>query len=133
MRNGTPASLTINDLERMLAKRRSALEEVMRERAQLQKRMDALDVKIRSLSGGARASGLTGGGRARNAMSLVAAMSEVLTKADKPLSVGDIVEKVQAAGYHSNAANFRALVNQTLIKQRKLFAKAGRGIYQIKK
>jgi hypothetical protein len=52
---------------------------------------------------------------------------------DKPLSVGDIVEKVQAAGYHSNAANFPALVNQTLIKQRKLFAKAGRGIYQIKK
>jgi hypothetical protein len=110
----------------MLAKRRSALDELMRERAQLQKRMGAIDVKVRSLSGGGRASGLTDGGRARNAMSLVA-------KADKPLGVRDIVEKVQAAGYLSNAANFRALVNQTLIKQRKLFANTGRGVYQLKK
>jgi hypothetical protein len=133
MRNGTSARLTIRDLERMLAKRRSALDELTRERSQVQKRMDALDVKIRSLSGGAGTSGLTGGGRARNAMSLVAALSDVLTKADKPLRVGEIVEKVQAAGYRSNAANFRGLVNQTLIKQRKLFANPGRGMYQIKK
>jgi hypothetical protein len=133
MRNGTSARLTIRDLERMLAKRRSALDELTRERSQVQKRMDALDVKIRSLSGGAGTPGLTGGGRARNAMSLVAALSDVLTKADKPLRVGEIVEKVQAAGYRSNAANFRGLVNQTLIKQRKLFANPGRGMYQIKK
>jgi hypothetical protein len=117
----------------MLAKRRSALDELTRERSQVQKRMDALDVKIRSLSGGAGTPGLTGSGRARNAMSLVAALSDVLTKADKPLVVGEIVEKVQAAGYRSNAANFRGLVNQTLIKQRKLFANTGRGTYQIKK
>jgi hypothetical protein len=133
MRNGTSGKLTINELERMLAKRRSALDELMRERAQAQKRVDTLDARIRLIRGGAGAAGVTASGRARNAMSLVAAMSEVLTKAAKPLNVGDIVDKVQAAGYRSNAANFRALVNQTLIKQQKLFANAGRGMYQIKK
>ena len=133
MRNGTTGGLTINDLERILAKRRAALDELMRERAKVQTRMDALAVKIRSLSGGAGTSGFTAGGRARNAMSLVAAMSDVLTTAGKPLTVGEIVEKVQAAGYHSTAANFRALVNQTLIKQRKRFTNTGRGMYQIKK
>jgi hypothetical protein len=133
MRNGTPGKLTIGELERMLQKRRSALDELTRERAKLQKRVDAVDTNIRSLSGGAAPSGFTAGGRARNEMSLVEALRAVLSKAGKPLKVGDIVDKVQASGYRSNAANFRALVNQTLIKQRKLFANAGRGLYAAKK
>jgi hypothetical protein len=133
MRNANPATLTITDLERILQKRRSALEQLTKERDRLLKRVAALDGRIRALSGGAGPSGVTAGGRPRNAMSLVEAMSEVLAKASKPLKVGEIVEKVEAAGYRSNASNFRALVNQTLIKQRKQFANAGRGVYQIKK
>jgi hypothetical protein len=48
------------------------------------------------------------------------------------MSVGEIVEGVQRRGYRSGSANFRAIVNQTLIKE-KLFGSAGRGIYQLKK
>jgi hypothetical protein len=40
---------------------------------------------------------------------------------------------VQKSGYRSNSANFRSIVNQTLIKERKRFGQAGRGIYQLKK
>jgi hypothetical protein len=131
------SSLTINQLERLLEKRRSSLDALMRERSHLEKRLGTIDSRIRALSGGGASAagslGLTRGGRARNPMSLVAAMEDVLTKAGKPLNVGDIVDKVHVLGYHSNAANFRALVNQTLIKQRKLFANAGRGMYEIKK
>ena len=133
MQNTKRARLTIGNLERMLSQRRTALAGLMSKRARLQKRMDALDAKIRSVNGGAGSISLTSAGRARNPMSLIAAMSEVLTKAGKPLGVGDIVDRVQAGGYRSNAANFRALVNQTLIKERKLFANTGRGIYQAKK
>jgi hypothetical protein len=73
------------------------------------------------------------GGRVRNEKSLTALMGEILGKAGKPMPVGDIVAKVQAAGYRSNSANFRGIVNQTLIKERKQFASAGRGLYQLKK
>jgi hypothetical protein len=127
-RNG----LTITDLERLLRKRRSALDELMRERAQLQRHADMLDAKIRLLAGRS-AVGNGGASRPRNAVSLVAALEQVLNKAHKPLGIGEILEKVQASGYHSTAVNFRGLINQTLIRERKRFANAGRGVYEIKK
>jgi hypothetical protein len=64
-------------------------------------------------------------------MSLVATLESVLASG-KPMSVGDIVESVQKQGYRSGSANFRAIVNQTLIKE-KQFSSAGRGVYQLKK
>ena len=50
----------------------------------------------------------------------------------KAMRVGEIVEAVQAGGYRSNSANFRGIVNQTLIKERKRFAAADRGLYQLR-
>ena len=50
----------------------------------------------------------------------------VLSKTGKPMGVGDIVDAVQKGGYKSNSANFRGIVNQTLIKE-KQFTQAGRG------
>ena len=50
------------------------------------------------------------------------------------MKVGDIADAVLATGYRSNSVNFRAIINQTLIKERKRFASAGeRGMYQLKK
>ena len=46
--------------------------------------------------------------------------------------VARIAEAVQRGGYRSNSANFRAIVNQTLIKDKR-FGSAGRGMYQLKK
>jgi hypothetical protein len=41
---------------------------------------------------------------------------------------------VQAGGYRSSSDHFRAIVNQTLIKERKRFSPSGeRGVYQLKK
>jgi hypothetical protein len=114
-------------LEKVLESRRRKVATLERERGRLKKRLDELDRKIVSLSGGRG-----GGGRAQNPMSLVAAMTSALGSAGKPLSVGEILQKVQSAGYRSNSANFRALINQTLIKEKR-FVSAGRGIYQLKK
>ena len=59
-------------------------------------------------------------------------MEELLSKSGKPMQVGDILQKVEDAGYHSRSANFRGIVNQTLIKDKR-FTSAGRGLYQLKK
>ena len=50
----------------------------------------------------------------------------------KPMRVGEILEAVSATGYRSNSANFRGIINQTLIKERKRFNQAERGTYALK-
>ncbi len=47
------------------------------------------------------------------------------------MTVGDILEAVTAGGYRSTSANFRGIVNQTLIKDER-FHSAGRGSYTMK-
>ena len=56
--------------------------------------------------------------RARNDVSLPVAIAGVLSKSSRPVSIGDIVEGVLASGYRSNSGNFRAVVNQALVKDR---------------
>jgi hypothetical protein len=49
----------------------------------------------------------------------------------KPMSVSEIMEAASASGYRSGSANFRGIVNQTLIKDKR-FAQVSRGVYQLK-
>lgn len=125
--------LTVSQLERLLEKRRSEVETLAKERRILQGRLDAVDAKMRTLAGNGGGFTMTAAGRARNPVSLVTAMSDALAKAGTPLSVGEILNRVQESGYHSNAANFRAIINQTLIKERKRFNNTARGVYELRK
>jgi hypothetical protein len=124
-------SMTITQLEGLLSSRRTRLNQLARDRKKAQAKLDAIDRQISQLSG--RAGGIGGGGRARNEVSLVQAMQNVLGESGKPMRVGDIVDAVMRSGYRSSSANFRGIVNQTLIKERKNFQSAGRGLYQLKK
>jgi hypothetical protein len=129
-----PAAMTIAVLEKMLQKRRSELDSLTRERRRVLKQLAAIDDRLRTVSGGAiGGAALTPRGRVRNSMSLVAAMAQVLEKAGKPLKVRDIAQGVLDSGYQSEAVNFRTMVNQMLIKQRKQFAKVDRAVYALKK
>jgi hypothetical protein len=114
--------------------RRTELNRLSRQRDRLQKRLDAIDSKIGAVSGGAINGRSMGGGgrRARNAASLQDTIHQVLSKSSGPMGVGDIAAKVQATGYRSSSANFRGIVNQTLIKDKR-FSSASRGMYQLKK
>ena len=125
--------MTISRLESMLDQQRSKKRELLRERSKLQTQIDKLDRTIAGLDGGSVGGNITSTGRARNEKSLVATLEEVLEKNPKGLSVGDIVAAVQAAGYKSGSPNFRGIVNQTLIKERKRFGAVSRGVYAIKK
>jgi hypothetical protein len=129
-RSKNGSALTIAELENILNQRRRNLAVLHKQRGKLQKQLQDVDRQIAVLSG---RGGINGGPiRARNAVSLVTAMETVLKEAGEPLSVGDILNGVQRRGYTSNSANFRALVNQTLIKEKR-FAQASRGMYQLKK
>ena len=123
-------NLSITQLERILRARRSELQRVARRRAKLARQLAKLDAQLANLGGEA---GGIGGGRVRNEQSLVKMIEGVLGRSGKAMNVGDIANAVRAKGYKSNSANFRGIVNQTLIKERKKFASAGRGIYQLKK
>jgi hypothetical protein len=128
-------SMTIAQLEGLLSTRRTRLTQLARDRKKAQTKLDAIDRQIAQLNGRAMrggGGGGGGGGRVRNETSLVQAMATVL-KDGKPMRVGDIADAVMRGGYRSNSANFRGIVNQTLIKERKQFQSAGRGLYQIKK
>jgi hypothetical protein len=128
--------LTIAQIESMLNSRRAQLAKLTKDRANLQKHLDSVNAKIKQLSGGAAVKGglsLNAAGRARNSASLISMMTSQLQKAGKPLSVSDILQGVQSAGYRSTSPNFRGIVNQTLIKERKRFSNVGRGMYQLKK
>jgi hypothetical protein len=130
-RGKASSGLSISELERMLNERRSTLQRLRKQRNEAQRRLDAIDREMDKLGGGG-GGGRRGGGRARNEMSLVATLESVLKKGE-PMSVGDIVDGVQTAGYRSGSANFRGIVNQTLIKEKKKFSSPSRGMYQLKK
>ena len=127
--------MSIAQLEQMLAGRKAELNQKMREHSKLLGRLQELEGDIRRLGGSAgrgRGRRMAGGGRrARNEKSLTETLEDVL-KSGKPMGVGDIADAAQKSGYRSNSANFRSIVNQTLIKDKR-FTSAGRGVYQLKK
>jgi hypothetical protein len=51
------------------------------------------------------------------------------------MKIADITDAVLATGYSTSSGSFRAIVNQTLIKERKRFGPVDgeRGTYQLKK
>ncbi len=127
--------MSIAQLEQILAGRKAELNQKQREHSRLMSRLQQLEAEIRQLGGSAGRRGGRGGGtgsRARNARSLLETLENVLKNSGKPMKVGDIADAAQKSGYRSNSANFRSIVNQTLIKE-KQFTSAGRGLYQVKK
>lgn len=61
-----------------------------------------------------RPPGSGGGKRPKNAMSLKALCVDLLEKNKKGLTLEDIIEKTQEAGYKSSASNYKTVVYQTL-------------------
>ena len=139
MPRGRPRRIpSIAELQQMIREQRAHRTGIIRERRDLQKRLDQIDRELAMLDGsrrggrGGRGRGMgRGRRRARNEMSLPEAMEAVLKKAGKPMRVGDIVDAVRRVGYRSTSANFRGIVNQTLIKDQR-FKSSSRGMYQLK-
>ena len=127
-------NLTSAQLQRVLSEKQSELNKLHRQRADLEKRLNLIDRQIARVGGGASngRGGRGGGGRARNEHSLLDTIESVLSKTGKPMKVGDIMDGVLATGYRSGSANFRGIINQTLIKDKR-FGQVQRGVYGLKK
>ena len=128
-RNGAASRLSLSDLERMIRGRQRELKKLQKRRAKIQRRLDALDEKIAAITGAGRVAGA--GGRARNGTNLPDAIAKVLAGGSKPMSIGEIAERALAGGYRTNSGNFRGIVNQALVKDKR-FVSAGRGVYRLK-
>jgi DNA-binding transcriptional MerR regulator len=138
-RNANISGLTLAQIERLLNKRRSELERLYSRRAAIVKRLAQIDDSISRIGGktGGAARVPAGPGkrprtRAHNTRSLADVMQDILTKSGKPMRVTVLADAVKASGYRSNSADFRAIVNQMLIKDKR-FTAAERGFYQMKK
>jgi len=102
---------------------------LMKRRAAAAAKLAAIDGQIDALSGtsGRGAAASSRSGRAKNSMTLVEALSKVLS--GKQLTIAQAMDAVKAAGYKTDSKSFRISVNATLLKFKKKFKKVARGIY----
>lgn len=149
--SGSLAALSLADLQAELGRRQGAL---AARAAELEAELEEIRASMGAISGvytavgavsrapasrvakstvrrGRRGTlGLTAAGKVRrrpkNDMNLVEALVRVLT--GRTMSVTEVTQAVQDAGYQTSSANFRTIVNQTLIKS-KAFKKVSRGKY----
>ena len=139
-RPASGTNLTIAQLQRVLNEKQSELNKLHRQRENLQRKIDLIDRQIDRVDGGGgggaigmRRGGAGGGGgrRPRNEHSLLDTIEGVLRKGGKPMKVQEILDGVISTGYRSGSANFRGIINQTLIKDKR-FGQVERGTYELK-
>ena len=136
-RPASGTNLTIAQLQRVLNEKQSELNRLHRQRENLQRKLDLIDRQIERVDGGGggtngtRRGGGGGGKRPRNEHSLLDTIEAVLRKGGKPMKVQEILDGVMASGYRSGSANFRGIINQTLIKDKR-FGQVERGTYELK-
>jgi len=119
---------SIAELRALITERRKRMIELRREHAKISKQLARIDHELSFLGGAGGSQRI----RPRNDKNLVDLMEEVMAKKGAAMRVGDITDAVQAAGYRSSSANFRGIVNQTLIKDKR-FKSSERGLYEVKK
>jgi hypothetical protein len=118
----------VAEINRELARRQRAVAALERRRSKLLKRVAEIDAEIIANGGAAGKWSMGGRKRPKNTVQLLDALKDVLK--GKTMSVTDAAEAVQRAGYQTSSANFRTIVNQTLINNiKKHFKRTGRGMY----
>ena len=116
-------------LAREMSRRQREIDKLRRRREKLIEQLSAVDAELGELD--QFSAGLGGGGgrgRARNSQSLADALANLLK--NRVMSVTEAADAVQAAGYQTTSANFRTIVNQTLIKDER-FENVERGKYTV--
>lgn len=127
-KSGSLNTMSLAELQAELHRREKGIRKLERRRERLLDELAGIDVELAavgalSASGGVRR-------RPRNEMNLVDSLAKVLK--NKTMSVTEATEAVQKAGYMTTAANFRTIVNQALIREKKVFKKVARGQYTAK-
>jgi hypothetical protein len=131
--------LSIGELQRELARRQGALPRLQKKRRKLAAALKKVDDAIAALGGAAaprkavarrgRPAGKVR--RVRNAQSLGDVLVKILARV-KSMKIAELVGAVKRTGYKSKAKNFRLIVNQALVKDKR-FRNVRRGRYALSK
>jgi len=116
--------MSINALQSEIKRREKHARMLQKRREKLVQQLAEIDAEIAGIGG--LGGGGRGGRRPRNDSNLPEALVGVLT--GKTMSVTEAAEAVQKAGYITTSPNFRTIVNQALIRDKR-FKRVGRGLY----
>lgn len=115
-----------------LSRREKELSRLETRRERVAAQLAELDDQIATLAGAGGYGATARGGvrrRPRNDKPLADALVEVLT--GQTMGVSEVAEAVQRAGYRTSSPNFRTIVNQTLLRDKRI-KKIARGQYTAK-
>lgn len=122
--------IPINEIQAELRRRQKDVSGLQKKRDRLAAQLAELDMQLADLGyaqeGMQGIMGVPGRRRPRNEMPLTDALVELLK--DKTLSVTEAAIEVQKAGYKTTSPNFRTIVNQTLLRDKRI-KRVGRGLY----
>jgi len=140
MAKKTMQKLSTDELQAELERREREAVKLAAKRDKLLAQVAEIDEELASYgyeavngrAAGSRSRSRAGGGRKRpkNDMSLVDALKKAM--AGKTMGVTEAAEAAKKVGYRSSSANFRNIVNQTLLKNPDVFKKVDRGQYAVK-
>lgn len=122
-------SLSTEELHRELAHRQGQIRVLERRRDRLAAQLSEIEGELSSL--GAMGGVTVNGVRKRPKNDANLADSLVKTLRNKTMSVTEVADAVRKDGYRTSAENFRTIVNQTLIKDKR-FNRVSRGQYTAK-
>ena len=121
------AKVSVEEIDREIARRRKAASRLEVKRDRLLSKLADLEREIRECGGGALSVAAYGSPRAGRTSTLQKALAELLK--GRTMSVTEMAQAVQKAGYRTDSPNFRTIVNAALIKHTSLFRRVGRGQY----
>lgn len=125
MAKATLSKLSTQDIHAELRRRERGVGKLHRQRDRLVEKLAKLDAQLLEMGAAAGSTRR----RAKNSSTLLEALEKVLSNAI--MGVTEVAEAVQKAGYRTTSPNFRTIVNQTLIKDKR-FKRVGRGKYTVK-
>ena len=127
-KSGKLGAVSMEELQAEMARRSKVVGRLERRRSKLHAEIAIVEAELGSFGALSASGGIRR--RPRNEMNLVDTLSKVLK--NKTLSVTDAAQAARDSGYMTTAANFRTIVNQALIREKKSFKKISRGQYTAK-
>ena len=126
------AGATTSELKRELGRRQQQLTGMLARRDKVARELGELDAEITALgiAIGRPTPATAGRKRPRNEKNLVDSLHSLLK--GRTMGVSEAAIAVQDAGYKTTSPNFRTIVNQSLLSNKKLFHKVARGQYTAK-
>jgi len=106
--------LTVAQLERILLRKKTTLENLLRQRTQLQKKLAQVERRIVEIGGGEGTKPRTPRRRPKNSKTLLVAVTEMLSQHKKGLTLRDLASRLLASGYKTSSTNFQNTLYQCL-------------------